>query len=154
MTNEKQSYLQRVQEEYEGYTLDSFAVKQFSFGTLSIAHNCTDITPKEIYIKYKSRMEVETVFDMYKNLLHADKSFMQSDSAFESWTFINHISCIMYYQIYNLIQSHDKLSTVSPRELLLKLSRVYKLKINNEWLCAEIPSSFSKLFNSLEITVT
>jgi len=29
-----------------------------------------------IYEKYKSRTEVETVFDMYKNILQADRSFI------------------------------------------------------------------------------
>ena len=36
--------------------------------------NPIDISAQKTYEKYKSRMEVETVFDTYKNLLQADRS--------------------------------------------------------------------------------
>lgn len=154
MLAEHTNYLQRVNDECEDYSIDSFALKELTFGTFAIIHNCTDVTAYSLYVRYKSRMEVETVFDTYKNLLQADRSYMQSDRAFEAWTFINHLSTIMYYKIFSLIKNHNKLTSISPNDLLLKLSRVQKIKLNTLWHSTEVPSSSITLFKKLGITVT
>ena len=99
-------------------------------------------------------MNVHKWMDRAKNLLQADKSYMQSDEAFEAFVFINHIASLIYYKIFNLLKSKDKLKGISPQDLLLKLSRVQKLKIGGEWLTSEITGSSEKLFKSLDIVVT
>jgi len=162
---EEASYLRRVEGKSADYTLDTFREKQFTFGTLAMVHqlkndnkdedgNTVPVAACKIYEKYKSRMEVETIFDMYKNLLQADKSYMQSDEAFEAWVFINHLATMMYYKIFNRIKSRGKLGKISPKELLLRLSRVTKLHIGTEWIPAEISCSSIAVFKELGITVT
>lgn len=79
---------------------------------------------------------------------------MQSDESFEAWVFINHIALLMYYRILNLLKKHELLNSTSPQELLLKLSRVNKIQINEKWVTAEINSKSAALFKKLNITVT
>lgn len=75
-------------------------------------------------------MEIETLFDSYKNLLEADSSYMHSDNGFEAWAFINHIATMLYYKVFTIIKSKGKLNNLSPKDLLLKLTRIFKIKIN------------------------
>ncbi len=153
-TEEEASYLRCLHTKHEGYTQEGFEQKQFVFGTLPIITNLTNIEAEKIYEKYKSRMQIESVFDVYKNLLEADRSYMQSDESFEAWVFINHIALLMYYRILNLLKNHELLNSTSPQELLLKLSRVNKIKINENWVTAEINSKSAALFKKLNIPVT
>ena len=73
-------------------------------------------------------MEIETLFDSYKNLLEADSSYIHSDNGFESWAFINHIATMLYYKVFTMIKG--KLNNLSPKDLLLKLTHIFKIKIN------------------------
>ena len=97
-------------------------------------------------------MDVEKVFDSFKNLLDSDKSYMQSEESLETWMLINHISVLLYYKVLNNIRSHGLNNNVSPQDLLLKLMNVKKLKINNSWYTSEINSRSQDLFHKLNIT--
>ena len=99
-------------------------------------------------------MEVETVFDTYKNLLQADRSYMQSHESFEAWVFINHLAIMLYYKIFNVIKDKNKLGKLSPKDLLMRLARVTKIRIGSEWISAEVPRSSQVIFKELGIAVT
>lgn len=152
--DEETNYLRRIEQQQEEYSMNGYKEKQLSFGTMAMITNMVDCHAKEIYEYYKSRMEVEVVFDMYKNLLQADRSYMHSDESIHAWVFINHIATLMYYKIFNLIKQHNLLSKISPKDLLMRLSRVTKLKINNNWHMAEINSKSQKLFKKLSLNIT
>jgi len=152
--DEEASYLRRIEEQKEGYDIEGYKLKQLSFGTLSMITNKLAEEPSDIYVQYKHRMEIETLFDSYKNLLEADSSYMHSDSAFEAWSFINHISIMLYYKLFSLIKEKNKTNNLSPKDLLLRLSKVAKIKINNKWYLSEINAKSVKLFHELDITVT
>jgi hypothetical protein len=76
---------------------------------------------------------------------------MQSDSSMEGWVFINHIATMLYYRIFNLLKNKDLLKSTSPLDLLLRLSRINKVKINSRWVLAEINSKTSKLMAKLDL---
>ncbi|MEI8301617.1 MAG: transposase, partial [Chlamydiota bacterium] len=162
---EEASYLRRTENENPDYTMDGFKEKQIAFGTMAMIYslksteidkdgNPVEVSAQKIYEKYKSRMEVETVFDTYKNLLQADRSYMQSDEAFEAWVFLNHIAIMLYYKIFNVIKDKNKLGKLSPKDLLMRLTRVTKIRIGAEWVTAEVPRSSQIIFKELGITVT
>jgi len=134
--------------------MSSYETNLLRFGTMSMITNMKDAKAEDIYLQYKHRMEIETLFDSYKNLLDADSSYMHSDCGFEAWAFINHLAAMLYYKIFTRIKDKQKLNNLSPKDLLLKLSRVSKVKINNQWLLSEINSKSSKLFSSLDIHIT
>lgn len=151
---EEKNYLKRLDEGYEGYSMEKYTSKILTFGTLSMITNCLEFPPQKVYENYKSRMEIETVFDMYKNLLHADRSYMHCDSSMEAWVFINHIATMLYYKVFNLLKTKNYLKTICPLDLLDRLSRVTKLNIKNQWILSEINSKSMKIFSKLNIPVT
>lgn len=151
---EDNSYLKHVQNQLEGYNMDGYIEKQMKFGTMSMITNVITLPPQKIYENYKSRMEIETFFDSYKNLLKADRTYMQSDNAMEAWMFLNHLSMIMYYNLYNTLKSQNILSRISPADVLMRLSKINKIRINKSWLTSEINSKTLKLLKTLDIHIT
>ena len=151
---EQASYLTRLGAGHEDYSMNEYKEKQRKFGTIAMMTNLIEQSPNNIYEHYKTRMEVETVFDAYKNLLEADRSYMQSDNAMNAWMFINHVSVMMYYKLLNLIKSKGLIAKISPRDLLLHLSKINKVKINEQWHLAEINSKSKIIFDQLGIHIT
>jgi transposase len=151
---EENSYLKHVRNKLEGYEIDGYKKKQMKFGTMSMTTNLITLTPQKIYENYKSRMEIETLFDSYKNLLKADRTYMQSDAAIEAWMFINHLSIIIYYQLYNKLKNKNILTSTSPADVLMRLSRINKIKVDNSWLTSEVNSKTSALMKTLDIHIT
>jgi transposase len=152
--DEEKNYLSRISLEWEDYTMEGYQKKQLLFGAIAMISNCLELTPEEIYIAYKSRMEIETVFDAYKNLLEADRTYMRNDKSMEAWVFINHIATMLYYRTFKLLKDNDLLKQISPKDLLDRLSRVHKVKINRTWYTSEINSKTKKLIALLNIPVT
>ena len=75
---EEKKYLNSIEKNKEGYTMENFIEKQHGFGTIAIKCNAPK-TPQEIYNIYKERMEIEQSFDVLKNFLEQDKSYMQNE---------------------------------------------------------------------------
>jgi len=151
---EDNAYLKRISDKLEGYSMEGYKEKQFSFGTMSMITNIKSHDPQKIYESYKSRMEVEAVFDTYKNLLEADRTYMHSDTNMQAWMFINHLSLLLYYKIFKDLKNADMLSSVSPADILIRLTRINKIKIRDQWLLAEVNSKTAKLMKKLNWHIT
>ena len=111
-------------------------------------------TPLEIYALYKSRMEVETAFDAFKNTLEADRSYMQNDQALEGWMFLNYLALVAYWRILKLLVKKELLSKFSIRDVLMHLSHIKKIRINGQWHLAEVTEKTRKLLSKLDYAIT
>ena len=78
---------------------------------------------------------------------------MRSDSELEGWEFINFIALLLYYEIYMLLVSKDILNKYSPKDVILHLARVQKLRIGTNWRLAEIPKKSRILIEKLGINM-
>jgi transposase len=151
--SEATDYLIRIDDKIEGYSMEGFQDRELTFGTFLVITNLENASPKDIYLMYKTRMEVETMFDALKNILQADASYMQSNESFKAWMFINHIALMLYYRLYNLLKEKDLLNKYSPKDILLSLSLIHKVRINRTWQLAEVTSKTEQLIKKLGITV-
>lgn len=152
---EERSFLNRIDiQKEEKLSIKEFHEKAHTFGTFSILTNLTGKTPLEIYELYKSRMEVETAFDAFKNTLQADRTYMQNDQCLEGWMFINYLALLVYWRILKLLVKKDLLSKVSIKDLLIHLSYIKKIRINGEWQLAEVTNKTKKLFIKLDYAIT
>jgi len=109
---------------------------------------------KEIYKTLKLVMEIEVMFGAFKDDLDADRPNLSDNYKIEDWMLITFISLIYYYRIYKPLVEKSLLNPYSVKDVLLHLSRIYKLKIGNEWLNSEIPKKTRNLINKLEIPTT
>ncbi len=99
-------------------------------------------------------MAIETMANVLKNILDADRHYMRDQETLEGWMFINHLALLWYYRLYQLIKTRDLLPKFSPQDLLLHLSEIRKIKIDQNWYLAEITSSTLKLLNQLDLHIT
>lgn len=145
---EERDFLIRVNE--GKLKMDEFYENESRFGTISIITG-TELPPQRIFELLKSRVEIEVVFDTFKNVLNADRSYMRDDSAMEGWMFVNFVSLLLYYKVYGLLISRDILSKCSPKDVILHLSRVFNVKIGNNWVVSEVPKKTRLLIEKLGI---
>ena len=89
---EEKDYLDRIESLPEYYQIQKFYNKTERFGTIAILSNIDTENAEHVYILYKSRNNIEVMFDGIKNILHADRTYMQNEDALEGWMFINHIA--------------------------------------------------------------
>ena len=150
---EEKKYLNNIEKSREGYTIEDFIKKQHGFGTIAIKCNAPK-TPQEIYNIYKERMEIEQCFDFLKNYLEQDKSYMQNEKCLETWSFINHISLMLNYKVYNLLRRKNLLSKFSVADFVSHLKYIFKVKINDSWLLSEYTKKTSDFLKALELHIT
>ena len=137
----------------EGYTEENRLVAQQRFGIYVMKTNIMDLSLKTIYEYYKSRFEIECMFDTIKNTLKFDKSFMHNDSSLESWAFINHVSIILTQKVYDYIK--EKKINISLHQLFKKLRQIKMITSNldkdENYQLQGIPKKIRELSNILEI---
>lgn len=152
--SEEKDYLKRVEAEKENYTIEGFYEKQSHFGTLALINNNNEKTAEDVYIQYKSRTNVETMFDALKNILNADRTYMQNDEAINGWMFVNHIALQCYYLICQKLIAHKLLKKYSVTDFLKFTHRIKKIKINNNWQLAEMTKPVQVLLEKLNLHIT
>jgi len=148
---EETDYLNRIQSHPQEYTFKEFMDKRVRFGTIALYTNKKNITSQKIYEDYKVRNQVETMIDAMKNTLMAETSYMQNEDAFNGWMLVNFIALQFYYKVYSLLKEKDLISKLSPDDLFMLLKEVRKVKINQNWVTAEISSKTQKLLEKLQI---
>jgi len=149
---EEKDYLSRI-EAGDAEGLEKFFKNQYRLGTIAVI---TDVKSdaEKVYNLLKSRVEIEMMFDAFKNVLNADKTYMQDDYQIEGWMFINFIALMIYYRLYRMLSDNSLLKNHSPKDVLLHLSRIYKLKIGDQWVISEIPKKSRNILEKLEIPIT
>jgi Transposase DDE domain len=153
-TQEEKDYLHRTGEKKSKYTMQTFYEKRHTFGLIALITNKPNPAASEVYYAYKNRNQVEIMFDALKNVLDADKTYMQNEEVLHGWMFANHIALIIYYRLYQLLHSHDLLSKYSVLSLITQLSFVKKVKIDGTWHLAEVTKKSTDLFKNLGIPIT
>lgn len=152
-SEEIKDFLRRAKTLPEKYDLDSFYKKQHTFGSITLMHN-EQKTAEELYLNYKARGKVENMIDVFKNIIDADRSYMQNEQALEGWMFIHYIALHWYYKIFHLLVEHKLNHKYAPLDLLMLLKEIRKVKINDKWHTAEITAKTKKLLDNLNIHIT
>jgi transposase len=149
---EEKDYLSRL-EKNDTATLDNFFKIQHRMGTIAVITDL-DKSGERIYNLLKSRVEIEIMFDAFKNVLNADRTYMRDDYQMEGWMFINFIALVFYYRLYKILADNSLLKRYTPNDALIHLSQIYKLKIQNEWITSEIPKKTRDILEKLNMHIT
>lgn len=149
---EEKDYLSRI-EKNDTQTLENFFKNQYRMGTIAVISDLEE-SGERIYNLLKSRVEIEVMFDAFKNVLNADRTYMRDDYQMEGWAFINFIALVFYYRLYRILADNSLLKRYTPNDVLIHLSRIYKLKIQNEWITSEIPKKTRVILEKLNIPIT
>jgi hypothetical protein len=88
--------------------LDNFYKNHYMIGTIGVIKNTEDSVVK-VYGMLKSRVNIEQMYDTFKNTLHEDRTYMRGEYEIEGWMMINFVSMLVYYRIYNILVEKDLL---------------------------------------------
>jgi len=153
-TEEEKDYIARMEDNDDSKnTIEDFYEIQYRQGTIAVITDLDD-DAERIYTVLKSRSEIETMFDAFKNILQADRTYMRDDYQMEGWMFINFLALVFYYKTYGLLSDNGLLKRYSPKDVLIHLSRVHKLKIQDRWVTSEIPKKTRLINEKLDIHIT
>ncbi len=151
---EERDYLQRIEENPKEYTLDKFKQKRFNFGTLALLSYNLNKDAEQVYQIYKSRNQIEVMFDGFKNVLQADRPYMQNEETLQGWMFANHIALLAHHSIYRALLATKRIKKFSVSAITERLSLVRKVKINSQWVDSEVIEKSKSLFQELGFPVT
>ncbi|MCL2774959.1 MAG: hypothetical protein FWD71_16665 [Oscillospiraceae bacterium] len=72
----------------------------------------------------------------------------------ETWAFINHISLLLSYKIYNLLRDKKLLANFSVVDFIAHLKYIFKVKINGEWHISEVTKKTKQFLEKLTLHIT
>jgi hypothetical protein len=70
------------------------------------------------------------------------------------WLFINFLALQMHYCIYNRLREEAQLSKYCPKDILMRMSRLHKIKIQGEWRTSESPRKTKEIIQKLKTRIT
>src|SRR3989304_5435 len=134
-------------------TVEELRAASLRFGRIAVLSNI-DADGKDIYLLFKSREDVEQAFDVLKNELENDKTYLSNSDAVRGYFFFSFVSLYLYYRIYNILKVHDRIGKISVNELLFELSKVYAVEYpNNQTMLNEIPAKVFAFDKELELNL-
>ena len=150
---EDADYLMRTKTIPEKYNIDTYHEKKHKFGTIALL-TCLEQPAEDIYQTYKSRMDIEVMFDSMKNVLEADHTYMQNEQTLQGWMFINHLVLQWYQYLYIALKEKGLLKKISVNDVIQHMTDVKKIRINDKWYLNEYTSYTQKLLEKLGISIT
>ena len=102
-----------------------------------------------MYELYKKRERVEKLFDAYKNVLDADRLYLQDDESVCGHVFISFLSLYAYCKLEEMMKKAELNRKMSPGDLLLQYSKVYHVRIGDRTLISEVPKKVRDLDSKL-----
>ncbi len=92
---------------------------------------------------------MEYAFNVYKNDLEADRSYLGDDHMLFSYMFLNLLSLYLHFQILNMLDGK-----YSVRDILLILSRIKMYQMEKSEIMSEMPKKAKDLVSYLKIDLS
>ena len=112
-----------------------------------------DMPVQEMYELYKKRERVEKLFDAYKNVLDADRLYLQDDESVFGHVFISFLFLYAYCKLEEMLKKAELNQKMSPGDLLLQYSKVYHVKIGDRTLISEVRKKVRDLDSKLGLSL-
>lgn len=132
------------------------ALAQLVCGTFVLRTNLLDMPPEKVYTTYKSREEVEQLFDTYKCEEQFATTCMYSSETQEACLFINHLCVMMLYRVYNRLKQSGGLKEYAAQkslELILKDIRVSRIGDDDPWQLEPVPKAARLVLEAIGLTL-
>ena len=136
-----------------GEKVAEIAKRQLLCGTICLKTSLMDVAAQDLYSTYKIREEVEQLFDTYKSEEDFGTTGMHSSETQEACLFLNHLSVMMAYRVYNVLRKNKalkKYAAVKTPETYLWDVRV--TNVGDGWQLEPIPKSSRCALEALGLT--
>ena len=118
-------------------TMDDYRKERRLAGVIGILSDL-DVLAQTIYEQYKAREEIEQAFDVMKNDLEADKTYLGREDAVRGYFIMVLLAMRVHFKILRRLREKDLVGKVSVKEVLFELSKMEMIveKSGKEYLCA------------------
>lgn len=102
----------------------------------------------EIFDQYKGREDVELAFDIMKNPLESDKTYLQTPESIRGYFFITFLAMRIYFKILQRLREKHLTQKISVKEVIFELSKVQMIseRSGREYF-AKIPKRARKMLS-------
>lgn len=112
-----------------------------------------DKEPEDVYLMYKQRDGVEKAFDIYKNVLNADKMYLQDNESVFGHLFVSFLSLYGYCKLQCMLREKEMLNKISPIDLIEEYAKVHKVDYGDKELMSEVPKKVRDLDEKLGLNL-
>ena len=112
---------------------------QLLFGTFAVKSTLLDVGAEDTYRLYKTREDVEQLFDTYKDEEDFKTTGMHSPESMEATFFLNHISTMLTYKLYERLRLQKALDKYAASKLCDILWDVRVTNAGTRWQLEPIP---------------
>ena len=125
--------------------MEYFEEKKRRLGVFAIISDL-DRNPSDIYEQYKSREEVEQVFDTMKGDLESDKTYLRDNEKVKGFFFIVFLALRIRFRILKVLKDHSLLGKMSVNEVIYELSKMERIveKSGTQYFAA-VPKKVEKI---------
>ena len=109
------------------------------------------VAPEEVYRDYKSRWEIEEMFDTHKNTLGFKMNYETSLTAQEAWAFVEFLALQMFYKIDGILINNQLIKNMNVGSLLFSASKITQAKVGDKWNICNMTKNDKELFTKLGI---
>ena len=142
-SEEEKDFLLRIEDNRRSWKqLDE---NEVNFGEFHLLSDLNE-EPERIYRLYKQRECVEYAFNVYRNDLEADRSYLRNDHMISTYMFLNLLSLYLHFQILNMTDGK-----YSVRAVLLILSRINIYRMEKGEFMSEISKKAKGLVSDMKI---
>lgn len=148
-------YVERVDKGYgEEARVPMDVLKEIRMGYFSFCSNL-DIDPKDIYLDYKRRWDIEQCFDYLKNSVSTSASHAHTDEYFRGWCFLNHVSLLYYYGLLNALRNTKLYEKYTAEDVLKLTKNIYRVDTGDgqEPKISAIQKKTKQLLDSLGVNL-
>lgn len=112
-----------------------------------------DMAPKDAYLDYKTKWEIEEMIDTNKNTLSLGTTYETKANTFEGWTMINFVASLLFFKADSLIK--EKLNgDYTVKDILLMGEAITKATNGNgEWITLNTTKKLRDTFNKLGVSL-
>jgi hypothetical protein len=112
-----------------------------------------DITARQAYLDYKTRWEIEAMFDTHKNTLGFNMKYEASYSTQEGWAFIEFLALLVYHKINGLLVASDLVKSYNVKDVLFRASTVTQSNASGTWKVCNMTKPMMEMFGKLGVTI-
>lgn len=120
-SEEENALLRRVKE--GKLALRDYKAQKKQAGMFGIMSDL-DLPAEEIYEQYKQREEIELSFDVMKNELEADKTYLGREDAVRGYFVMILFALRLHFKILKRLREKKLVGEISVKEVLLELSKI------------------------------
>jgi transposase len=129
-------------------SMDDYRLEQRLAGVIGILSDL-DTSAQVVYEQYKGREEIEQAFDVMKNDLEADKTYLGSEDAVRGYFLVVLLAMRIHFKILRRLRERELVGKVSVREVLFELSKMEMIveQSGRQYLCA-IPKRTEQILSA------